>query len=82
MFVSYKPDKRGRLYKFLEKNATIKTFDKLSGIELKNFVKNELKELTIDHDTIDFFLEKVGNDLYNIINECDKLKTWMNASPL
>jgi len=43
MFVSYKPDKRGRLYKFLEKNATIKMFEKLSGIELRNFVKNELK---------------------------------------
>ena len=78
MFVSYKPDKRGRLYKFLEKNATIKMFEKLSGIELRNFVKNELKWLTIDYDTIDYFLAKVGDNLYNIINECDKLKTRFN----
>jgi len=76
MFVSYKPDKRGRLYKFLEKNATVKMFEKLSGIELKNFVKNELKWLGIDYDTIDYFLLKVGNNLYNIINECEKIRIW------
>lgn len=81
MFVSYKPDKRGKLYKFLEKNATIKEFKKLSNIELKNFVKNELSWLTIDYDTIEYFLVKVGDDLYRITNECNKLKIWMKWKP-
>lgn len=76
MFVSYKPDKRGRLYKFLEKNATVKMFEKLSNIELKNFVKNELNWLKIDYETIDYFIMKVGDNLYNIVNECEKLKIW------
>lgn len=75
IFISYKPDKRGRLYKFLDKNGTIKTFKKLSGIELKNLVKNELSWLKIGNDTIDYFIIKVWDDLYNIINECNKLKT-------
>jgi len=75
IFASYKPDKRGRLYKFLEKNAVIKLFNKLSPIELKNFVKNETKWLNIDYDTIEYFLVKVGENLYNIISECEKLRT-------
>ena len=50
-------------------------FDKLSPIELKNFVKNDLKWLNIDYDTIEYFLVKVGDNLYNIISECNKLKT-------
>gem|GEM_PF-5499507 len=41
--MSYKPDKRGKLYKFLDKNATVKLFEKLSGNELKDFVRNEMK---------------------------------------
>lgn len=79
VFVSYKPDKRGRFYKFLEQNTKVKTFEKLSGIELKNFVKNELNWPTIDYSTIDYFLIKVGNDLYNIVNECKKLQTRCKA---
>lgn len=50
-------------------------FEQLSHIELKNFVKNELKWLNIDYDTIEYFLVKVGENLYNIISECEKLKT-------
>lgn len=76
IFISYKPDKRGKLYKFLEKNANIKSFNKLSWIELKNFVKNELEWLTIDYDTTDYLIIKVWNNLYNIVSECNKLKTW------
>jgi len=38
-------------------------------------VKKELSDCIIDHATIQYFLTKVGSDLYRIRFECDKLKT-------
>ncbi len=75
VFVSSTPDKRLRLYKFLEKNANVKEFTQLKGNDLELFVKHELNECDIDHTTIQYFLTKVGSDLYRIWFECDKLKT-------
>lgn len=76
VFISSTPDKRLRLYKFLEKHATIKEFNQLKGSDLEIFIKNELSEFSISHETIQHFLTKVGSDLYRIRFECDKLKTW------
>jgi DNA polymerase III delta subunit len=64
-----------RLYKFLEKNANVKEFTQLKNNDLESFVKKELSECQIDHSTIQYFLTKVGSDLYRIWFECDKLKT-------
>lgn len=75
VFISSTPDKRLKLYKFLEKNATIKVFDQLKNNDLEAFVKRELGDCIIDHATIQYFLTKVGSDLYRIWFECDKLKT-------
>ncbi|MEI6672956.1 MAG: hypothetical protein WCL02_06615 [bacterium] len=75
VFVSSTPDKRLRLYKFLEKNATVKEFTQLKTSGLEEFVKKELSDCDIDHTTIQYFLAKVGSDLYRIWFECDKLKT-------
>ena len=76
VFISTTPDKRLKLYKFLEKNTTVKEFTQLKNNDLEQFVKNELNDCTIDHATIQYFLTKVGSDLYRIWFECDKLKTW------
>ncbi len=76
VFISSTPDKRLRLYKFLEKNATIKEFKQLKWGDLEMFVKDELQDFTITRDAIQYFLTKVGSDLYRIRFECDKLKTW------
>lgn len=76
VFISSVPDKRLRLYKFLEKYATLKEFNQLKGSDLESFVTHELHEFVIDHATIQYFLMKVGSDLYRIWFECDKLKTW------
>jgi DNA polymerase III delta subunit len=76
VFISSVPDKRLRLYKFLEKHATLKEFNQLKGSDLESFVAHELHEFVIDHATIQYFLMKVGSDLYRIWFECDKLKTW------
>jgi len=75
VFVSSTPDKRLRLYKFLEKNATVKEFTQLKSGDLEGFVKNELQEFAISRDVIQYFLMKVWSDLYRIRFECDKLKT-------
>jgi DNA polymerase III delta subunit len=76
VFISPTPDKRLRLYKFLEKNATVKVFEQLKGGDLEAFITHELREFTIDYPIIQYFLTKVGSDLYRIWFECDKLKTW------
>lgn len=76
VFISSTPDKRLKLYKFLEKNASIKEFTQLKNNDLESFVKRELSDCSIDHAMIQYFLTKVGSDLYRIWFECDKLKTW------
>jgi DNA polymerase III delta subunit len=76
VFISTAPDKRFKLYKFLEKNATVKEFSQLKNNDLEEFVKRELSDCSIDHPTIQYFLTKVGSDLYRVWFECDKLKTW------
>lgn len=75
VFVSSTPDKRLKLYKFLEKNASVKEFNQLKSGDLESFVKNELSDCIIDHSMIQYFLTKVGSDLYRVWFECDKLKT-------
>ncbi len=75
VFISAIPDKRLRLYKFLDKHATVKEFNQLKGGSLDDFVKQELHEFHIDKAVIHYFLTKVWSDLYRIRFECDKLKT-------
>lgn len=60
----------------MEKNASIKEFTQLKNNDLEAFVKRELSDCIIDHSMIQYFLTKVGSDLYRIWFECDKLKTW------
>lgn len=75
VFVSSSPDKRLKLYKFLEKNANIKEFTQLKNNDLEEFVKKELSDCSIDHSMVQYLISKVGSDLYRIWFECDKLKT-------
>jgi hypothetical protein len=42
VFVSNKPDKRSRFFKFLKVNANIKEFKNLKDFEVKGFIKQEL----------------------------------------
>lgn len=73
VFVSYNPDKRWRLYKFLQKNWNLKEFSKINSIELKKFIQNQLSNFKISEKTISFFIEKVWEELYHIDSELDKL---------
>jgi DNA polymerase III delta subunit len=74
VFVSPIPDKRLKLYKFLEKHATLKEFNQLKWGDLEKFITTELQEFTITHEAVQYFLTKVWSDLYRIRFECDKLK--------
>lgn len=73
VFLSYNPDRRWRLYKFLEKNAQIKEFKKMWWIELKNLIKGELWDVKISESVMSYFIEKVWEDPYRIVSEVDKL---------
>lgn len=75
VFVSSKPDKRLKLYKFLERNAMVKSFDQYKERELKDFVISQLPGVYIPNDVVEYFLFKVGADLYRLRFECEKLKT-------
>jgi len=78
IFLSYNPDKRWRLYKFLEKSAQIKEFKKMWWIELKNLIKNELWEIKIIENIMTYFLNKVWEDPYRVVSEIDKLREYCN----
>jgi len=82
VFISAKPDKRLKFYKFLERNATLKEFNQLKPKELKEFVISQLSGIFIPNDVVEYFTLKVGTDLYRIWFECEKLKIWCEAKKL
>ncbi len=65
-------DSRRKIYKLIKQKGKIVEFNK--NVNLFEFVKNHLKDYQITNETINFFLNRVGNDLVNIANEIDKLK--------
>ncbi len=76
VFISPFPDKRLRLFKFLEKYATVKEFIKPKNNDfLEEFVRQQLSDCIIDRPTVHYLLMKVWTDLYRLRFECDKLKT-------
>ena len=82
VLVSYKPDKRTRFYKHLEKVATLKSFDKQTTAQLKWYVQQWTPGLSWDDATMTSFFEKVGEDLYHIQLECEKLALYAKLHSL
>ncbi len=74
VFVSNKPDKRTRFYKFLERNAVVKEFKQYKEHELKDFVISQLPGIYIPSEVVEYLLIKVWTDLYRLRFECEKLK--------
>lgn len=74
ILVSHKPDKRLKLYKFLQWKAQIKEFKPLSGVQIKLFVKEHLWTLKMSNEVLDYFLMKVGKNLYRLVWEIEKLQ--------
>ena len=74
VFFSYKPDKRTRMFKWLSDNVQVKEYPLYKDSQLKIFIKENLKPLTISDEVVDYFLEKIGTDMFRISNEIEKLK--------
>ncbi len=74
VFFSYKPDKRTRMFKWLSENVQVKEYPLYKDSQLKTFIKENLKPLSISDEAVDYFLEKIGTDMFRISNEIEKLK--------
>ncbi len=82
IFVSYNPDKRNKLFKFLKDRATVKTFAKVTGMSLMKLVKEELQDFEVSDDDIKYFIGAIGTELYRLYSELDKLKTFCTAKSI
>lgn len=74
VFVSYKPDKRWKFYKFLEKNSNLKIFSDIKLPTIRKTLKSFFPEyINISDLSIDYMIHKIWRDLFNLKNESDKL---------
>ena len=75
---SGKPDKRGKLYKTLEKIEYAQEFKLLSPLELKKWIKNRLEKQNkkISEDALSLLIVFVGSDLWQMSQELDKLANY------
>ncbi len=74
VFVSNKPDKRSRFFKFLKDNASVKEFNPPKDTDVKKFIFDRLWDIKIDNDALDLLMIKIGSDLYRVDNEIQKLQ--------
>lgn len=68
-----KVDTRKKIYKLLKSKAKIIEQVKIDDDYLISYVKEELKREEYKIENIDYFLDKVGKNLYNVKNELNKL---------
>jgi len=70
-----KPDSRTKLYKRLKEFKFVDEFPKLSSTQLNKWVNTEVKKRSrnIHPDAVTTLITYIGNDLWQISNELDKL---------
>gem|GEM_PF-1530710 len=80
ILVSYKPDKRTKSRKFFSSHATIKECKPKKGKDLTLFVlekcqisDGETNISLVDNSQAAFIVSRVGNNMYNLHYECDKI---------
>ena len=86
IFVSPKPDKRKKAFKFFSEKCDIKTFSTMDMRTLPKFINEEFqshldewyKWITIDKNTAVEIVNIVGNDGRNLSHECTKLAIAIN----
>lgn len=78
VFVEKDVDKRGKLYKAVQKKGRAVELGRQDEKTLQAWVLGMLKKekRTITRDALTLFLEKSGNDMENIANELEKLLTY------
>lgn len=82
IFVSYAPDKRTKLFKYLSENVNMKKFDKLNPAQLRWFVSELLPGVKFADEALDYFTFKVWSDLYRVSFEAEKLQLYIKANNL
>lgn len=70
-----KPDVRTKLYKALKKFRFVEEFKNFSSAELITWLKKQaqLKNRTLDNETANVLIAYVGNDMWSLSQELDKL---------
>jgi len=72
VFVSFKPDKRWKLFKTLSQQAQVKNFTKLKPAQIKQIIAQQLPQLSTQN--IEFLTNLIGNDEQKLTTELHKLK--------
>ncbi|MCH8244542.1 DNA polymerase III subunit delta [Patescibacteria group bacterium] len=69
------PDKRTALYKYLSKKALVQEFTLLEGAKLTHWIQREFLHhgFPVQKDVVDKLAFQVGNDLWQLSNEIQKL---------
>lgn len=84
IFVSYKPDKRKKSYKFFAEHCEVKVFNAMDMRSIPKFLTTEFSEYntsnqTLTREAIDHIVELVGNDGRRLSSELRKLCDSINS---
>ena len=84
IFTESEVDKRNRLYKAVNEVGVAEEFNALSEGDLLKWVGTLFKksEKNITTETARFFLERVGTDMNNLVNEVEKLVCYTGERPV
>jgi DNA polymerase III subunit delta len=79
-----KINQRNSLFSFLKKNAKTQEFEPLNVQKLKIWARKEFEKynLIINPDALDFFVDSIGNDLWRMSQEINKLVNYKGKSGL
>ena len=79
-----KPDERTKLFKLLKKPGRAQEFKLLSGYSLSRWIKGEIEKRggKIERKAIEKLAAYVGNDLWQMSNEIDKLISYQALKPI
>lgn len=77
-FIDSKLDERKKITKAIKKFGTIKDLD--TNIDIKTIIKEMFKPYTIDNETINLFIERVGTNLIMLETEIEKIKVYKDEN--
>lgn len=78
VFVEKEIDKRNKLYKYINKNGIAAEIKVKDSEEVLNWAAKRLKESgkIFTRKTMEYFLQRVDNNLYNLSNEIEKIAAY------